>query len=92
MIAELSEVQGVLIVENLRDLIAIDGQSPTESLGAFLVPYLRTGQLRIACEATPSQVEYCQRNLPGLIDQMAIVRIEPLPPKAETDLIRYVMS
>lgn len=92
IISELGEVQGVLIVESLRDLISIGGQSPTESLGAFLVPYLRTGQLRMACEATPSQVEYCQRTLPGLIDQMAIVRIEPLQPKAETDLVRYVLS
>ncbi len=92
LIAELSELQGVLIVENLRDLITIGGQTPTESLGAFLVPYLRTGQLRMACEATPSQVEYCQRHLPSLIDQMAIVRIEPLQPKPETDLIRYVLS
>ena len=92
MIAELSEIEGTLLVENLRDLITMGGQAPSESLGAFLIPYLRTGQLRIACEATPQQVSYCQRYLPSLVDLLAMVRIEPLNAYDESRLVEYVVS
>lgn len=92
VIGELSNLQGVLIVENLRDLITMGGQSPSDSLGAFLVPYLRSGQLRIASEATPGQLEFCQRHLPSLADLVSIVRIEPLSAPDETQLIQYVVK
>lgn len=92
VIGELSNMQGVLIVENLRDLITMGGQSPSDSLGAFLVPYLRSGQLRIASEATPGQLEFCQRHLPALADLVSIIRVEPLSAIDETNLIQYVVK
>ena len=92
VIAELGELQGVLLIENLRDLITCGGQSPSDSLGAFLIPYLRSGQVRIVCEATPAQFEFCQRQLPSLADLMSVVRIEPMGREDETRLVRYVLS
>ncbi|MEQ1826682.1 MAG: AAA family ATPase [Pirellula sp.] len=92
MVAELSDIEGTLIVENLRDLVTIGGQSANESLGAFLVPYLRTGQLRLACEATPQQLEHCRRTLPALVDLMPTVRIEAMNPIEEASLIEHILE
>jgi ATP-dependent Clp protease ATP-binding subunit ClpC len=92
VISELSELNGVLMIDNLRDLVSMGGKSPNESLAAFMLPYLRTGQLRIASEATAEQFDYCQRHLPGMIDLLSIVPIEPLSSRDENELIQSVMA
>ena len=92
IIAELSAIDAVLIVENLRELINTGGSAPGESLGAFLVPYVRTGQLRLVSETTPHQLDYCQRHLPALVDLLSVVRIEPLNSIDESKLIEHVLE
>jgi ATP-dependent Clp protease ATP-binding subunit ClpC len=75
VIAELSEIKGVLCAENLLDLISVGGSDPSESLAAFLMPFLERGELRMVIEAAPPELDACRRLLPGFIDSFEIVRL-----------------
>jgi ATP-dependent Clp protease ATP-binding subunit ClpC len=92
VIQELSVFNGVLVIDNLRDLLVTGGRAPQNSVAAFLIPYLRNTQLRLASEVTPLQLEYCQRHLPGLVDCLSLVRFEALDAASETDLINQVIT
>lgn len=77
-IAELAELDGVLCVDNLLELLRIGGHGPGDSVGAFMIPYIRAGELRLVAEATPSELQACRRLLPGLADGMQVARVDPL--------------
>lgn len=77
VIAELGGLGGVLCVERLLELVRTGGLGPTDSVAAFLVPYLERGELRLIAEATPAELDACRRLMPGLPDLFQIVRVEP---------------
>ncbi|MBS1795983.1 MAG: ATP-dependent Clp protease ATP-binding subunit [Acidobacteria bacterium] len=75
VISELSDIDGVLAVENLLDLVRYGGRDPGESLAAFLVPYIRRGEVRIVAEATAAELDACRRLLPSFANLFQIVRL-----------------
>ena len=77
LISELGEIEGVLCVDRLLDLVRTGGLSPTDSIAAFVLPYLTRGELRLVAEATPSELDACRRLLPGLADVFQILPVEP---------------
>ncbi len=87
VIEELEEADGVLCVDSLLDLVRIGGRSPIDSVGAFFIPYLKSGELRMITEAAPPELDACQRLLPGLADQFRILRVEPLEKAAALSLL-----
>lgn len=89
VVAELSDIQGVLVVENLLDLVTVGGSSPRDSLAAFLIPYLRSETLRLVAEASPTELDACSRLLPALVDALPVVRVEPMGEEEETELLRW---
>ncbi len=78
VIAETRQIEGVLCFENLQELMRLGGAKPESSLAAFLIPYLQSGELRVVVEATPAEVEACERSLPGFLDAFAMLKVEPL--------------
>ncbi len=76
LIAELGEISGVLCTERLLDLVQRGGRGPTDSLAAFVMPYLARGELRMVAEATPAELDACRRLLPGFADLFQVVRVE----------------
>jgi ATP-dependent Clp protease ATP-binding subunit ClpC len=87
VIAELGELGGVLCVERLLELVRTGGLGPTDSVAAFLVPYLARGELRVIAEATPAELDACRRLMPGLPDLFQIVRVEPFDRAAALSVI-----
>ena len=77
LIAELSQFGGVLCVDAVLDLVRAGGRGPGDSLGAFLVPYLQRGELRLVGEATPAELDALRRLLPGFAD---LFHVHVLPP------------
>jgi ATP-dependent Clp protease ATP-binding subunit ClpC len=78
VIAELMSAAGVLCVDRLLDLVRLGGNGPTDSIAAFLMPYLQRGELRLVAEATPAELDACRRLLPGFADLFQVIRIEIL--------------
>ncbi len=87
VIAELADIDGVLIIENLLDLVSVGGREPRDSLAAFLIPYIRSGSLRMVAEATPTELDACRRLLPGLIDALPLVHVQPMHIEHEVELL-----
>jgi ATP-dependent Clp protease ATP-binding subunit ClpC len=76
LVAELGQIGGALCVENLLDLVREGGSTPGSGLGAFFLPYLQRGEMRLVAEATPAELDACRRLLPGLAD---VFQVLPLP-------------
>lgn len=92
VVAELANIDGVLAIENLLDLVSVGGREPRDSLAAFLIPYIRSGSLRLVTEANPSELDACRRLLPALIDALPMVRVEPMRVEFEQELLRVTLN
>ena len=77
LIGELGEIQGVLCIDRLLDLIQTGGLGPSDSIAAFLAPYLARGEMRMVAEVSPTELDACRRLMPGLADLFQIIRVEP---------------
>ena len=78
IVEELGQIQGVLCVESLLDLVRQGGGAPQESIASFFLPYLQRGELHLASEATPAELDACRRLLPGFADVFQILTLEPM--------------
>jgi ATP-dependent Clp protease ATP-binding subunit ClpC len=76
LIEELSDINGVLCLDNLLELVRTGTGSGSDSLATFFLPYLQRGELRMITEATPAELDACKRLLPGFVD---LFQILPLP-------------
>lgn len=90
IVAELSDIGGVLCVETLLDLIRYGGREPQESLAAFLAPYLQRGELRLVAEASAAELDACRRLLPGFVELFQIVRLPEFSPEAAQTVLTRV--
>ncbi len=77
VIEELSDIDGVLCVDNLLELIRAGTGSVSESIAMFFIPYLQRSELRMVAEATPAELDACRRLLPGLADLFQILPLQP---------------
>ena len=59
---------GVLWLTDFLNLLQIGGESPEDSMAAYLLPALRRGTLRLIGEANPSELEVARQKLPGFVD------------------------
>jgi ATP-dependent Clp protease ATP-binding subunit ClpC len=75
VIGELAGLGGVLCVERLLDLVRTGGTGPGDSVAAFLMPYLQRGELRVAAECTPAELDACRRLLPGFADLFPVLQV-----------------
>jgi ATP-dependent Clp protease ATP-binding subunit ClpC len=88
LIQSLANIEGFLILDNLRDLARQGGNSPRDSIAAFLIPYVRSGQLRLVVESTPRELDAMQQMVPGLVAALSIYRLNPRTHESEELLIQ----
>jgi ATP-dependent Clp protease ATP-binding subunit ClpC len=84
---QLGAVDGVFCAESLLELVQVGGGDAGGSVAAFLLPYLQRGELRMAAEATPAEVEACRRLLPGLLD---VFQVLPVPEFNDAEAIEIL--
>ena len=84
VIEELARIDGVLAIEKLSELVITGGSSETDSIAAFLLPFVERGELRIVGEATPAELDACRRLLPGFVNAFRILH---LPTFAEAEAL-----
>jgi ATP-dependent Clp protease ATP-binding subunit ClpC len=89
---ELSEIQGVLCVENLLDLLRVGGSEVSQSIAAFLMPYLQQGELRLVAEATPEELSAAERLLPGFADLFQKQRVEALSRRQMAEVLEKTLE
>ena len=91
-IAQLQGIEGVFCAENLLELLQVGGQSPGDSVGAFLQPYLQRGELCMVAEATPEEVQACRRLLPGLLDLFQIIEVPTFADAAAEQVLNRILN
>jgi ATP-dependent Clp protease ATP-binding subunit ClpC len=84
-IQQLSFVEGIFCAE-------VGGEGPGDSVGAFLLPYLQRGDLRMVTEATTAEVEACRRLMPGLLDVFQVVHVPPFHHVTALDVLAKLAS
>jgi ATP-dependent Clp protease ATP-binding subunit ClpC len=75
VIAELSNIGGVLCFENLFELMHTGTGGPDAGLAVYFTPYLQRGEMRMVAEATPAELDACRKALPGFIDLFQILKL-----------------
>jgi ATP-dependent Clp protease ATP-binding subunit ClpC len=83
-IGQLSSLGGVFCAENLLELARLGGSGASDSVAAFLLPYIRRGELRVIAEASAEEVEACRRQLPGFVEVFQIV---PVPAFTDAEAV-----
>lgn len=78
VVSELDLIDGVLCVESLLELLLAGGSKAGGGVAGYLLTSLQAGDLRMAAEATPAELDACRRLLPGLADVFTVVRLEEL--------------
>jgi len=86
IIDELSRIDGVLCIDNLLELVRVGGE-PSQSVAAFIAPYIQHGDLRIVAEATEAELDACRRLLPSLVNQLQVLRLDPWPRATAIDVL-----
>lgn len=92
VIEELAGISGVLCIENLLELVRLGGESPTNSLGAFFLPYLQRGELRMVGEVTPAELDACRRLLPGLIDVFQVLALPAFTRQESINVLEHLTA
>jgi ATP-dependent Clp protease ATP-binding subunit ClpC len=77
VIGSLQSFRGVLCIENLLELVRLGGHDASDSVGAFIVPYINHRELQVVAEATPAELDACRRLLPALAEAFQIINIAP---------------
>jgi ATP-dependent Clp protease ATP-binding subunit ClpC len=79
IVESLRNAQGVLWILDVAQLLKAGGTGPEDSMAAYLIAFLRQGELQLVGEATPTELESMRRMLPSFVDCFQIVTIEELP-------------
>lgn len=86
-IAELSDIEGVLCVENLLELIKIGGREPLDSVAAFLAPFISRGELRVVAELNTAELDACRRLLPNFTDLFQVFKVADFTEKQALSIL-----
>lgn len=78
LIEELEFANGVLWVSNIIQLIQAGGEGAEDSIGAFLISYLRSNKVQLLGEVTPAELDIMRRALPGFVENFQLVKLEQL--------------
>jgi len=81
LLDELNEADGILWVEDVIQLLRTGGDSPEDSVAAFMINFLRENDFQIIGEVTHQELESIRRFLPGFSECFQIVKIEELNEK-----------
>lgn len=92
VIEKLAELNAILFVDSLVELVRVGGRSPEDSLAAFMLPYLRRGELRLISEATHETLDACRRLLPGFAESFRIVPVSRLSTEATQDIASRILQ
>jgi ATP-dependent Clp protease ATP-binding subunit ClpA len=78
IVSELEGANGFLWLENFVTLVTIGGSGPEDSIAAFLLPFIRAGQLKLIGEMTVEQLEAMRRLLPGFAEHFKIISVKEM--------------
>lgn len=89
IVAMLSQVNGVLLIQDLMNLVMIGGEGAEDSVAAFLLPMIQQGNLHLIGEVNPQQAEAMRQLLPGFMEYFQIVTLQEMGHKRVNKVMDY---
>ncbi len=78
VIHRLAAIDGTLCVEALVDLLQVGGIDASDSIAAFITPYLQRRELRLVGECTAQELAAIRRLLPSFADCLTVLSVPPM--------------
>ena len=78
LINELDEADGILWIEDVIQLLKTGGNSPENSVAAFMINFLQERDFQMVGEVTTQELESMRRFLPGFVECFQIISIDEL--------------
>ena len=78
LVEDLALVSGVLWIDGIVELLRVGGEDAEDSVAAFLLPFMKKGELRMVTEATPREFEAVRRLLPEFAAIFQVEEVEEL--------------
>ncbi len=92
VISNLESIGGILFVTSQIDLVRLGGSLPTNSLAAFLMPYMQRGELKLVTETTPEELDAARRLLPGWIECFRVINVPKLNHEQTRDIADTMLN
>lgn len=90
LVAELEAGEGILWLNDLTETLRTGSTEPENSMGAYLMHFLKNGRLRLVAETTPEQWDRVQQMLPELASLFRPFYLDRLSQQQLRDLLdRY---
>lgn len=90
LVDELSEIRGVLCIENLLQLIQTGASEPTASLAAFFRHFMVNGELRMVAESTRQELETIRQIFPGFDSLFHIIDVNSMTQNQSRRVLRLI--
>jgi len=92
VIGQLQGQRGILLAENLQDLVRLGGSEPGGSVASFLMGFVERADLQLVVECTPEEWSACRQLLPGFVELLEVFRLEEFTPAQALDVLQKVLS
>ena len=92
LVAALGETSGILCLESLLECLRVGGDSPQSSVAAFLLPYMKSGELRLVAETNPGELDACRRLLPGFVEQLQILALPEMERQTQLTVVERLLG
>ncbi len=92
IIEQIQENRCILCFDSLIDLVRLGAEEPSESIAAFLLPYLKQGELRLVVEATAEELQACRRLLPAFADVFDILALPDFDATQRAEIMRKALQ
>jgi ATP-dependent Clp protease ATP-binding subunit ClpA len=90
LVYELQAHEGILWLNDLVETLRTGSTEPENSMGAYLMHFLKNGRLRLVAESTPEQWDRIQQMLPEFASLFRTFQLERLSPEQLRDILdRY---
>ncbi|MEM7181110.1 MAG: AAA family ATPase [Spirochaetota bacterium] len=85
----LKSIQGILYVSDVMELLFTGGMNIVDSLAAYILPFLKSGELQLLGEMTQEEYEKASYLLPAFMDLFETIHI---PEMTEKEVFRVLVA
>ena len=74
-IDDIENANGIVWLEHFMELFSIGGEGPQDSLGAYILPFIKKQKLILISELTPSELDRARYIYPGFTEHFQIIKV-----------------
>ncbi|MBT5232037.1 MAG: ATP-dependent Clp protease ATP-binding subunit [Methylococcales bacterium] len=92
MVDHLISANGVLWIQSVEQLIQLGGQGVEDSVAAFILPFIRAGQLQILAEITPKALQALRQKMPGFTEYFQVIPVTQMSDQKTLSILKHLQN